>query len=517
MASISEQSNGKTIAKNTVFLYFRMLFTMVVALYTSRVVLQVLGVDDFGVYHAVGGVVTMLAFVNGALSTGSSRFLTFELGTGNFEKLKLTFSSVLTVHIILALLVVLVAETLGLWFVYNKLVIAPDRMDAAIWVYHISILTVLVSITQVPYNASIISHEKMGIYAYTSIVEVSLKLGIVYLLTIGDYDKLVLYAILLCLVQIGIAFFYRIYCIRNFSETHYYFVWDKNILKGILSYSGWNLIANTAHALNNQGATILINMFFSPAVVAARSIANQVNMAATQFINNFRTAVNPQIVKRYAAGNLDGSKRLLLLSTRFSYYLMLILCLPICLLTDTILSLWLTEVPDYTAPFLQITIITSLFQVFDSSFYTALYAKGRIKENALVCPTLGILVFPIVYLMFKNGYSPVCLAWALLVHYAINGLIVKPILINRIVGYNWREILSVFTDCFRVTIGGVVIPIVVYYNLSAFNLNRIFSFFVILAISIFSVLISVWFIGMDRTIRKKVISFIKKKLSNRKL
>lgn len=512
---MSEQTNNKTIAKNTIFLYIRMMFTMVVSLYTSRVILQVLGVDDFGIYQTVGGVVGMLQFVNGALSAGSSRFLTYEMGTGNYEKLKRTFSSVLTAHILMALLIVLVAETGGLWFVYNKLVIPAERMDAAVFAYHLSILAAVFQITQVPYNASIISHEKMGIYAYVSIAEVTMKLAIVYALSIEGWDKLMLYSLLLCVVNISIVLFYNIYCTRKFEETHYKPMWDKNIMRGVLSYSGWNLFANTAIALNNQGAIILINMFFSPGVVAARAIANQVNMAANQFIQNFRTAANPQIVKRYAAGDHDGSKSLLLSSTKFSYYLMLILSLPICLVAEPLLKLWLGQVPDYSVIFLQLAIITSLFQVFDTSFYTALYAKGRIRENALISPTVGFFVFPVAYFLFRLGFSPISLAVVLLVVYAILGLIVKPILVIKIVDYTWKDIMKVFRPCFWVSIISAIIPVVFYIYRNTLFPNTILQFFMLSGFSILSVALTVWLIGIDKNTKVKLKDYIKQKLNIR--
>ena len=506
-------SNNKTIAKNTVFLYFRMLFTMLVSLYTSRVVLQVLGVDDYGIYQTVGGLVAMLSFLNGALSTGSSRFLTFELGRNDSDKLQKTFSTTLLMHIILALFLALIAETVGLWFIYNKLVIAPERMSAAIFAYHLSILTALVTITQVPYTASIISHERMGIYAYMSIVEVSLKLGVVYLLTVTSWDKLQMYAMLLCLVQTAIALFYRYYCVRNFSETHFRWQMDRSIAKKVLSYSGWNLWANTSIALNQQGTIVLINMFFSPAVVTARAIANQVNMAANQFVQNFRTATNPQIVKRYASGDLEGSKKLLLESTKYSYYLMLLLSLPICLVAQPLLELWLHEVPEYTAIFLQLAIVTSLFQVFDTSFYTALYAKGQIRENALISPTLGFLAFPIVYALFRYGCSPISLAWTMLVLYAVLGLIVKPLLIIKIADYRWRDIRSVYLSCLKVTVVAVPIPYILYSLQDSLIADKWLVSVVIMLVSVINVAFAAWFMGMDRNVRQKVMDFIRKNIS----
>lgn len=507
-----ENNSNKNIARNTVYLYFRMMFTMVVTLFTSRVILQTLGVDDFGTYQTVGGVVAMLSFVNNALATGSSRFLTFELGTKNFDKLKRTFSTVLTVHVLLSLVIVLLAETVGLWFVYNKLTIAPDRMDAAVFTYHLSIVAVVFTITQVPYNASIISHEKMSVYAYASIVDVVLKLGIVYMLYISPFDKLKTYALLYCLISVSMALYYRYYCNKHFLETKFKLSIDKIILKEVLGYSGWNLFANTSIALNNQGATILINMFFSPAVVTARSVANQVNMAACQFVSNFRTAVNPQIVKRYAAGDFESSKELLLDSTKYSFYLMLIMSLPICLEARTLLRVWLGVVPDYSVVFLQLAVVTSLFQVFDTSFYTALYAKGRIRENAMISPMLGFLVFPITCIMFKLGYSPVFLSWTLLVLYATLGLLVKPMLIIKIVGYHWSEIVSVYKSCAIVLLSSIVLPLFYYFYVANHIQSEIWKFLSVVLISVFSVAFATWLFGIPSETKKMIISFVKNKL-----
>lgn len=507
-----ESSNNKTIARNTVFLYFRMMFTMVVSLFTSRVILQALGVEDYGIYQTVGGVVAMLSFINGALSTGSSRFLTFELGTGDFRKLKRTFSSVLTIHIALSVIVVLLAETIGLWFVYNKLVIPPERLNAAVITYHASIISVVFSITQVPYNASIISHEKMSIYAYASIIEVVLKLAIAYCVVFTKFDNLIVYAFLLCVVHIGMTLYYRWYCVRHFVETRFEFYYEKGIIKQVLGYSGWNMFANMAIALNNQGATILINIFFNPSIVAARAIANQVNMAANQFINNFRTAVNPQIVKRFAAKDYDGSKLLLLRSTEFSYYLMLLLALPICLCAENILSIWLVDVPQYAESFLQLTILASLFHVFDASFYTALYAKGQIKENAMISPTVLFVSFPIVYLMYKCGMSPLAISYAQLVSYAILGLVVKPYLIIKIVGYTKKDILSVFAPCLKVTIIGSAIPCLLYYCKIVCGIDSALYVLFLIFASVVSVALAAYYFGLDKQMRAKLLLIVRKKI-----
>lgn len=505
---MSNNSN-KTIAKNTIVLYFRMIVTMLISLYTSRVVLQVLGVEDFGIYHSVGGVVGMFAFVNGALATGSSRFLTAELGTGNFEKLKRTFSTVLTVHATLAILFALVLETVGMWFLNNKLIIPAERMDAAKFLLHLSALSSLLSITQVPYSASIVSHEKMGIYAYTTITDAVLKLLIVYALTIAPFDKLKFYAFLGFVVNIGMLLFYRFYCLRHFPESHYQFVADKKIMKSIFGFSGWGILGSIARMLQMQGSTVLINMFFSPSVVAARAVANQVNSASLQFINNFRTAVNPQIIKRYAANEKESSKKLQLETAKLAYYIMLVLAFPICLVARPLLQLWLGQVPEHSVAFLQVTIATSLIDVFDISFLSALWAKGRIKENALVSPFVLFAAFPIAYVMFRCGMPPVSICWAFLVSIAVMGFIVKPLLIIKYVDYTWSEIIPVFLTCGKVTLAALPIPLFFYFWLNPTLGSDWLRFLVFVPISVCFVVMSIWLIGLDKKMRNAVISFVK--------
>lgn len=507
---MQEKTNNKTIAKNTLFLYFRMMFTMVISLFTSRIILQKLGVDDYGIYQAVGGVVGFLSFINGALSTGSSRFLTYALGEGNVEKLRRTFSTTLNIHILIAILIVVVAETIGLWFLYNKMVFAPDRLSAAVYTYHLSILTAVFTLTQVPYNATIVAHEKMSIYAYMSIFEVSAKLLICYLLAIGDFDRLMMYATLLLGVQVGIMCFYRLYCTHHFEEARFSFSFDKKIFREIAGFSGWSMFANASIALNSQGVLILLNMFFAPAVVAARAISLQVNMAANQFVSNFRQAANPQIVKKYAAGDHQGSKHLLLESTKYSYYMMYLIALPVCLLAYPLLKLWLGVVPDYTVPFLQLVIVQSLFQVFDTSFYMALYAKGRLRENALTAPIIAFMIFPITYVLFKLGYSPLVLSWTSLVVYAILGMLQKPLLIMKIVDYKLSEIWGVYRACIMVTLISLPIPIIVY---SVLDTTVLINFILVSVVSVLSVGITVFFFGIDRMVRKKVIGKVFRKES----
>ena len=506
---MQEKTNNKTIAKNTLFLYFRMMFTMVISLFTSRIILQKLGVDDYGIYQAVGGIVGFLSFINAALSTGSSRYLTYALGEGNTEKLKKTFSTTLNIHILIAILIALVAETIGLWFLYNKMVIAPDRLSAAVYTYHLSILTAVFTLTQVPYNATIIAHEKMSIYAYMSIFDVSAKLLICYLLTIGGFDRLMIYATLLLSVQVSIMCIYRFYCARHFEEAHFSFSFDKKIFKEIAGFSGWSMFASTSIALNSQGVLILLNMFFAPAVVAARAISLQVNMAANQFVSNFRQAAIPQIVKKYAAGDYEGSKHLLLESTKYSYYMMYLITLPVCLLAYPLLKLWLGVVPDYAVPFIQLVIVQSLFQVFDTSFYTALYAKGRLRENALTAPAIAFMIFPITYILFKLGYSPLVLSWTSLVVYAILGIVQKPWIIMKIVDYKWTEIWNVYRVCIKVTLISLPVPILANNFLVTAEL---INFIIVGLVCVISIGITVFFFGIDKITRKKIVGMILKRV-----
>jgi O-antigen/teichoic acid export membrane protein len=480
---------------------------MFTSLYTSRIVLQVLGITDYGIYQVIGGVVGLISFINGALSTGTSRFLTYELGTGDNEKLNKTFCTMLNSHVILAVVISILAETVGLWFVCNKLTIPLNRLNASITTYHISVLTVFFSIIQIPYNASIIACEKMQIYAYASIAEVSLKLFIVYLLRFGEIDHIILYAILLCLIQFVMFLFCVFICTLTIKSTKYSFFWNKNIFKSVIGFSGWSLFAQAAIALNGQGTTIITNMFFGPGVVAARAIALQVNMAANQFVNNFRTAINPQIVKKLASGDNEGSKKLLLESTKYSYYLMFILGLPIMFVAEKLLHLWLGIVPEYAVVFLQLVIIQSLFSVFDTSLYTALYAKGQLRENALISPTVLFLCFFVVYFLFRNGFSPVVLSYTNIIAYALLGIIIKPALIIHIVGYTWKDVFSIFFPCLKVTIIAIIVPLILKYLLD----ESLFSACILCFSAIISVTTCVYFIGIDRSLRLKINQFIKHK------
>lgn len=505
---MSNAENNKRIAKNTIFLYFRMLLIMVVNLYASRVTLNVLGVEDFGIYQTVGGVVTFLSFLSNALGSGTSRFITFEMGKEK-PRLKELFSTVRIAHIILAIIIVIVGEIIGLWAINNKLVIPADRMNAAVFAFHFSMLATFFQITQVPYNATIISHEKMNVYAYVSIFEAVGKLGIVYLLNVILFDKLEVYAVLMCAVTVSVMMAYRIYCRKNFEETSSKLVFEKDLFKGIASFSGWNLLSSSAASLANQGVTIVTNMFFSPSVVTVRSLALKINGILNQFVGNFRTAVNPQIIKKYSAEDFEGSKKLALASTKYTYYLMLIIVLPLFLLVGPALKIWLGDVPDGLELFVQISLIQGLFQAFDTSLYVPIYASGRIKENAIICPLCDAVQLPIVFVLFKFGAPAVTLAWVELAACIILGVILKPILVHYIAKYDYWEIIRMLLNCALITVASCIAPVTVRLILNPFS---VVGFIVIGLTCLISIGLVIWFIGLDKYMKDMLIGVVKNKL-----
>lgn len=399
--------NNKRIAKNTLLLYVRMLFTMAVSLFTSRVILNTLGVEDYGINNVVGGIVTMFSVLSGSLSSSISRFITFELGKGNIERLKTIFSTGVNIQLGMSVLIIIIAEAVGIWFLNAKMNIPADRMVAANWVFQCAILTFVLNLLSVPYNAAIIAHEKMSAFAYISVVEVTLKLIIVYMLTISPFDRLKTYAVLLLWVGAVIRFIYGYYCKRHFEECTYHFVFDKPVLKEMTGFAGWNFLGNGAYMLNTQGVNILMNLYFGVAVNAARGIATQVDAALKQFVNNFTTAVNPQITKSYAQGDLDYMHKLVCRSAKFSAFLMMFFAVPIILETNTILTIWLKTVPDYAVIFLQWIIISSFMDtVLASSLVTSMFATGKIKRYQIIVTTVGCLVFPLSWIAFKLGFEP---------------------------------------------------------------------------------------------------------------
>ena len=401
------QDNNKRIAKNTLLLYFRMLFMMAVSLFTSRVILNTLGVEDYGINNVVGGIVAMFSVLSGSMSSSISRFITFELGKGDKKRLKTVFSTGINIQLGMSLIILLVSEAAGVWFLNYKMNIPEERMYAANWVFQCSILTFILGLLSVPYNAAIIAHEKMSAFAYISIIEVTLKLIIVYLLTVSPYDRLITYSILFMLVGVLIRLIYGYYCKRHFEECTYHLVYDKVVLKSMTSFAGWNFLGNGAYMLNTQGVNILMNMYFGVAVNAARGVATQVDAALKQFVNNFTTAVNPQITKSYAQGDLTNMHKLVCRSAKFSSFLMMFFAVPIILETDTILTIWLKTPPAYASIFLQWIIISSFVDtVLANSLVISMLATGNIKRYQIIVTIVGCLVFPFSWIAYQLGFEP---------------------------------------------------------------------------------------------------------------
>ena len=399
-------TTNKRIAKNTLLLYVRLAFATIVSLYTSRVVLLALGVDDFGIYGVVGGIITLFTFVNGSMAGATSRFLTYELGLGNTNQLRDTFATAFLLHCAIALVIVLVAETVGLWFLTHKLVIPPERMDAAMVLYQLSIFATVLSITQVPYNASIISHEKMHVYAYTEILCSVLKLGIAYSLASCPGDKLVVYGLLMFSLPIISTVIYRTYCRRHFAECKLRFVWNQSILKPMLNFSGWDVYGNLSIVARTQGVNMLLNLFFGPAMNAAASIATRVQLAIISFSINLLTASRPQIIKQYAQGNHAGMVSLLRNTLRLNFFLLQVACVPLLLEMDFVLDVWLNDVPANAVAFCKLTLLFCIFACMSSVIISGVHATGHIKRPSIINGTLYLSVVPVSYFLYKNGAAP---------------------------------------------------------------------------------------------------------------
>lgn len=399
-------ADTKRIARNTLILYVRMLFGMLVSLYTSRVVLNVLGVENYGIYNVVGGVLGMLSFITGSLSTATSRYLTFDLGKGDLATLKKTFGNVFGIYVLLSVVIFVLGETIGLWFMTTQLQIPIERQYAALWVYQISIFSTILGIMITPYLSVIIAHEKMTAFAYFSIIDVVLKLLIVYLLVIIPYDNLITYALLLFLVQIINVLVYSIYCICHFEESKSKISYDKHLFKEILIYSSWILNGNLAIVGFTEGLNILLNIFFGPIVNAARGIAVTVNRVCTNFCANLQTALNPQLTKAYAQGDLAYMQSLLVKSSKFSFYIFFFLMLPLMFEAVFVLKIWLVIVPDYTVVFLRLILCVSLIGTLSNPVITAVHATGKLKRFQLIEGSILLLIVPIAYVLLKFFHTP---------------------------------------------------------------------------------------------------------------
>lgn len=459
MSNTSANNNVK-IAKNTIFLYFRMILLMGVSLYTSRVVLSTLGIEDYGVYNVVGGFIGMLSFLNGAMCSSTQRFITVELGKGDKESLKRVFSTCVITHGIVAAVIFILAETIGLWFVLEKMVIPQGRMMAAMIVYQCSIITSIVQIMSYPYNADIVAHEKMSAFAYISIYEAFANLSVVFLIRIIDFDRLILYAIALLLVKISVIMVYRIYCKRYFIESSFKKIFDKDLIKQIFAFTGWNLWGGMAGTLMGQGINVLLNLFFGPTVNAARGIAVQVQSAVHMFASNFQMAMNPQIMKTCASGEMNAMHLLILRSAKFTFMLLFCIMLPLATEIDTVLSIWLEEVPKFTNIFVRLMLVICMIDSVSNPFMIASAATGKVKVYQSVVGGILITIVPIAYLVLELGGNPYSVFF---VHIAVGmvAFTVRLLIVRRLVSLSVRKyIKNVLLPCTLVLLPAVVFVVV---------------------------------------------------------
>lgn len=503
MLMTTQSENTRRIAKNTLMLYVRMLFSMLVSLYTSRVVLNALGVEDYGIYNVVGGFVAMFSLVSSSLSSAVSRFLTFELGRKNVERLKLMFFTSLSIHIILALAVVLAAETVGLWFLNTQITIPADRLHAANWVFQASVCSFALGLCSTPFNASIVSHEHMGTFAKAGIMDVMLRLLVVLFIACPSwhFDRLIIYSLLLVLVSISLQCFYLYYCGRHFEECRWRFSFDRPCWKEMSSFAVWNFIGCTAGLLKGQGVNVLLNIFVGPVLNAARGIADQVNAAICSFSGNFMIALNPQITKSYASDNREYTMSLVERGSRFSFYIMFILALPVLLETDFILNLWLKQYPDHTVNFVRLVLLLSLSDILSNTLITLQNANGNIRNYQIAVGGMLMMNFPLSYCCLKAGFPPEStLVVALFV--SVCCLILRLLFLRRMVRLSVRRyIRNVCLNTFTVAVTASCLPILLSRQME----DGWIRFIVVCVASVCCVGVSSYFIGCGSSERAFIV------------
>ncbi len=505
----SEKSeNNRRLAKNTIALYLRMFFMMGISLYTSRVILQVLGVEDFGIYNVVGGIIALFGFLSAALSGASQRFIAHALGSSNVEKQQLVFCTINMVHYVLAAIIFVVGETIGLWFLYTQMNIPTDRFDAAVWVYHFSIVSSIFGILSSPYNALVIAYEKMNVFAYISILEAILKLGIVFMLLLFDVDKLILYAGLCLAVFASIRMIYTVYCKKRFIETKYEWQIDRDLLKNLSTYISWDLIGSLATTMAIQGVNIVLNVFFGPVVNAARTISVQVQGLVQMFAGNFQSAVMPQIIKTYAQGDMAYMHSLIYRSCKLTFVLMFVMILPLLFETPYVLDLWLGQYPQYTVEFVKLSLLVALIDAMATPFMIAVRATGNIKIYSIVTGGLTLLLVPISYVLLRFGYDPTVV---LIVHVTISSVcfVARLWIVKPLIQFSIRDFAQkVLTRTILVVI--LSFPVVV--GLHFIDMNKHLMFISSIFVSVLLVIIFSYLFLLDVSEKMFVANIIKNKI-----
>lgn len=478
----TSSQNNRRIAKNTAFLYLRMLLMMGIAFFSSRILLRELGVEDYGLYGVVGGVVAMFSSLRGIFASSIQRFLNFEMGKGNTTQLNKIFSVGVILHLILSIIFLLLAETLGSWFLNNKLVIDPDRYIAANWVYQFSVLASIATIMTVPYDAVLIANERMKAFAYISILDAFLKLGIIFIISYLGNDKLILYGFLILIVSLITRTVSMIYCKKNFKESKFKFTRDKNLLKQIGAFAGWNFLGNTSFTLSNEGVNMVLNIFGGTAVNAARAIAYQVKIATLQFVSNILMAVNPHLIKLYSQNKHKEFTDTLFFTSKLSFFVLFILCVPIYLFADTILTLWLVNVPNYTVRFVQLILIYLLVRAFHSPIDTLFKASGKIKHYQIIESITLFLNLPVSYILLKNNFEIHSVFAVMIIIESVNLLLIL-YLAHRMNQLNIKNyLIKVIIPCMFVTIIATPISFILFKSIidSSVYIQLIYIIFVVL-------------------------------------
>lgn len=485
-----------------------MLFYMIVTLYTSRVILMVLGTDDYGTYNIVGGIVMMFNFLNQAMVSSSQRFISYEQGKGDETSQTKVFSTSVVIHLIIALVILLLSETIGIWWLNNKLVVAPDRLYAAKWVFQSSILAFICTITTVPYVSSVIAHEKMGFYAIVTIMDATMKLIIAFIIPYFSYDKLILYAILTTCISFLNFIVYRIYCKRLFSECHFFLHKDYHYYNKMLSFAGWSFVGNFGVSAKDYGVNIVVNLFSGPAVNAARGIAYQVTMAINGFVSNFQTAMRPQITKRFAAGEIDSMMTLVKNGSRYSFYLLSFIAVPLLIRANYVLHLWLSAVPEYTLAFLQLALLMGVINSMYGPFMTAIQATGNIKIFQICIALIMCLDLPIAYYILSKGAPPYSVMYVAIAT-SILALFARLYLLYREVKFNLVEfVITVVFKNACLFIAFLVLP----FYASRYIAQNFIGLCVIIVISTLWTGSFIYFVGLSKAERLKIINNIKSKL-----
>lgn len=509
---MSTIDNNKRIAKNTLLLYVRMLLTMAVSLFTVRIVLNTLGVVDYGILNVVGGIVMMFSFISNTMMTATQRFFSYDIGQNNIEQLRKTFSTSLTIYLIIAVVILILSETIGLWFLNNKMIIPIERLSAANWIYQFSIFSFIVTILTIPYNAAIISHEDMNIYAFMSILEVTLKLIIVFILIYFSFDKLKLYSVLLFLVTISVSYIYKYISKKKYSECKFSFSWDKELFKKLLSFSGWTLFGAIASVLNNQGINIVLNLFFGPVVNAARAIAYQINTNVNQLVMNFFTAVNPQIIKYYATENKKQMMTLVFQSSKFSFFLLYIISMPFLIETHYILDIWLKSVPEYIVIFTRLILINALIDSVSYSLQSAAQANGNIRLYQIVVGGMLLLNLPISYYVLENGGLPQTTIYISII-ISLICLALRLIMLRKLVELPVRIFFSkVILVILPVSILSAIVPILLYFKFD----DSFMRFSLVVSTSIALTLLFIYFVGISKEERNQLNSYVQEKFKHKK-